>query len=460
MPPRRKRAASQAPARMADEPAPALLVKRGAAAAHEGADVAVGAASQSSSPTPAQQQQQQQPSPPPASSPRVRALAAGVVLLSVVAVLRINAAHAAGEASPLVFGADGACGGGGGGDAAAHGGAHPHSALAGAEDVFWHAWLTAVFTGLGVAPFLLGAGGPGRALQPWLLGGANALAAGMMLSASLRLLAEGAASEHLGDDAGAGAGAGAGAPPMPPPLTPSSLGPFGAALAAALGAPDATPGGTVRVLAGLAVGVIFLVASKRWLDAHEDLKFLGFRGLDAKKILLILGVMTLHSATEGIGIGVSFGSGHSARDAAAAASGCGSSAGGGGSDGSGGGGGGGGRFGEFISAAMAVHNVPEGLATSLVLVPRGTPLLEAFLWAVMTSLPQPLFAVPAYLFVTRFAALQPLGLGFAAGAMSFVALRELVPEAVAEIGATRASAVLAAAFAGMWYAQLQLASAL
>jgi len=355
----------------------------------------------------------------------------------------------------LVFGADGSCGGGSsggsGGDAAAHGGAHPHSALAGAEDVFWHAWLTAVFTGLGVAPFLLGAGGPGRALQPWLLGGANALAAGMMLSASLRLLAEGAASEHLGDDAGAGAGAGASAGALP---TPSSLGPFGASLAAALGAPDATPGGTLRVLAGLVVGVAFLVLSKRWLDAHEDLKFLGFRGLDAKKILLILGVMTLHSATEGIGIGVSFGSGHSARDAAAANSGCGSGAGGVGGDGVGG------RFGEFISAAMAVHNVPEGLATSLVLVPRGTPLLEAFLWAVMTSLPQPLFAVPAYLFVTRFAALQPLGLGFAAGAMSFVALRELVPEAVAEIGAARAGAVLAAAFAGMWYAQLQLASAL
>jgi len=70
------------------------------------------------------------------------------------------------------------------------------------------------------------------------------------------------------------------------------------------------------------------------------------------------------------------------------------------------------------------------------------------------------FLAAAAGFVTRFAALQPLGLGFAAGAMSFVALRELVPEAVAEIGAPRAGAVLAAAFAGMWWAQLQLASAL
>ena len=130
--------------------------------------------------------------------------------------------------------------------------------------------------------------------------------------------------------------------------------------------------------------------------------------------------------------------------------------GGGGGVGIGGAGGTGERFGEFISAAMAVHNVPEGLATSLVLVPRGTPVLEAFLWAVLTSLPQPLFAVPAFLFVQRFCALLPLGLGFAAGAMTWVAAVELHPEAVAEVGARRAAAVALAAALAMGYAQVLL----
>jgi len=65
--------------------------------------------------------------------------------------------------------------------------------------------------------------------------------------------------------------------------------------------------------------------------------------------------------------------------------------------------------------------------------------------------------VPAFLFVTRFAALQPLGLGFAAGAMSFVALRELLPEAAAEVGTPRAAAVFASAFALMSWIQAALA---
>ena len=62
-----------------------------------------------------------------------------------------------------------------------------------------------------------------------------------------------------------------------------------------------------RVSAGFILGVVFILSTKKILDQYEDLKFGAIEGAGAQKILLIVFVMTLHSLTEGIGIGVSFG---------------------------------------------------------------------------------------------------------------------------------------------------------
>lgn len=127
--------------------------------------------------------------------------------------------------------------------------------------------------------------------------------------------------------------------------------------------------------------------------------------------------MTLHSFTEGVGVGVSFGGGQD--------------------------------LGLFITRAIAVHNIPEGLAISLVLVPRGTSVSRAALWSIFSSLPQPLMAVPAFLFVARFEPLLPVGLGFAGGAMIWLVFSELVPDALEETSSNAVVVVVTLSIAAM-----------
>jgi zinc transporter ZupT len=134
-------------------------------------------------------------------------------------------------------------------------------------------------------------------------------------------------------------------------------------------------------------------------------------------MLLIVGVMTVHSFAEGIGVGVSYGGGSS--------------------------------FGTFIAIAIAVHNIPEGIAISLVLIPRGVSVWKAAGWSIFSSLPQPIMAVPAFLFVLVFRPFLPVGLGLAAGAMFYMVFTELLPEAFEDVSRPVALSALGVATLAM-----------
>ena len=96
-----------------------------------------------------------------------------------------------------------------------------------------------------------------------------------------------------------------------------------------------------------------------------------------------------------------------------------------------------------------MHNVPEGLAITAVLLPRGVKLWRCAGWSVFSSLPQPLMAVPAFLFVEAFRSALPYGLGFAAGAMVFMVLVELLPEAYEHGDRAQVATLATAAAVGM-----------
>lgn len=184
--------------------------------------------------------------------------------------------------------------------------------------------------------------------------------------------------------------------------------------------------GIVRTLAGVLAGALFIHVASASLR-ERDVDFGALRGADARKALTIVAVMTVHSLSEGIGVGVSYGGGDA--------------------------------LGVFVTVAIAIHNIPEGLAISLVLVPRGARVRTAAWWSVFSSLPQPLVAVPAFLFVEQARSALPVGLGFAAGAMLWLSATELVPDARAN-GSPRATILTGtAAFAlmvGLQVALLQI----
>jgi ZIP family zinc transporter len=230
--------------------------------------------------------------------------------------------------------------------------------------VFFAALVTALATGLGALPLLLG-----RRIEGVGLGVATAVAAGFMVGASVGLFREGVA---------------------------------------------AGPG---RTLLGAILGAVFIRLTSGLLSHRRHLEFGALRGADALSALMIVGVMTVHSFTEGVGVGVSFG------DSVA--------------------------LGALIATAIAVHNIPEGLAISLVLVPRGISVARAAGWSVFSSLPQPLMAVPAYLLVEWFKPLLPVGLGFAGGAMIWMVAAQLLPDALRTSSPAFAAAALCIAAAAM-----------
>lgn len=239
-------------------------------------------------------------------------------------------------------------------------------------NVFVAAMITALATGLGALPFLYFT----HISKKWL-GMANAAAAGLMLGASLGLIIEGIGY------------------------------------------------GFWRLILGMAIGLVLVVVARRLFEGHEGLDVASLDKVNAVKMLLIVGVMTVHSFAEGIGVGVSYGDGQT--------------------------------FGNLITTAIAIHNIPEGLAISLVLIPRGKSVWQAAGWSVFSSLPQPLMAVPAFLFVLVFAPFLPVGLGLAAGAMIWMVFAELLPEARADapnlsVFSTMGVAALAMVLFQLWMA--------
>jgi ZIP family zinc transporter len=174
------------------------------------------------------------------------------------------------------------------------------------------------------------------------------------------------------------------------------------------GLAEGTP---LEILVGMAAGVALVVVAHRVITTAEvDPR--EYEEADYRKLLLILGVLTVHSFPEGVAVGVSFadldlGTGPAILGVSVPV------------------------LAIFMTVAISIHNVPEGTAIAIPLRAMDVSEWRMVWWAVFSSLPQPIGAVIAFAFVRLAREFLPFGFGFAAGAMIYLVLSEFVPEALA-----------------------------
>jgi len=174
-------------------------------------------------------------------------------------------------------------------------------------------------------------------------------------------------------------------------------------------------GSALLMVPGILAGVVLVVVAHELLDDFDHSPK-QFERADFKKLLLILGILTVHSFPEGVAVGVSFaelGLASATPESAVGIVGVSVP-----------------LLAVFMTIAISIHNIPEGTAIAIPLRSLGVSEPKMVWWAVFSSLPQPIGAVIAYYFVTLAKAFLPFGFGFAAGAMVYLVLTEFVPEAL------------------------------
>jgi ZIP family zinc transporter len=154
-------------------------------------------------------------------------------------------------------------------------------------------------------------------------------------------------------------------------------------------------GSTGSVIAGLAVGVLFLLASRRLLEGR-DVHVGSLGGAGVRRSVLVFGVLLVHSLPEGFAIGTAY-----ASDTAG--------------------------LGLFVILAIALQNIPEGTSVAIPMEATGFSRTQQFWAAVATSIPQPVGALLAYVLVQEVQSLLPFSFAFAAGAMLALVVVELAP---------------------------------
>ncbi|MBO9551968.1 ZIP family metal transporter [Pseudomonas sp.] len=181
------------------------------------------------------------------------------------------------------------------------------------------------------------------------------------------------------------------------------------------------PAAAFTVVLGMGLGVLLMLGLDRFTPhEHESTGPCGPEAERLSRVWLFVLAITLHNLPEGMAIGVSFANGDM-------------------------------NIGLPLTSAIAIQDIPEGLAVALALRATGLSNLKAALVAIGSGLMEPLGAVIGLGISTGFALAYPISMGLAAGAMIFVVSHEVIPETHRNGHQTSATLGLMGGFAVMMF---------
>lgn len=156
--------------------------------------------------------------------------------------------------------------------------------------------------------------------------------------------------------------------------------------------------GFIGAAIGFAVGMLLLLLPDRILERHGKCM--------SRSSLLILAIV-LHNIPEGLAVGAGYagymvGNQISGVDALA------------------------------LAMGIALQNIPDGAVIVLPLVAEGMSRKKAFFWGVMSGAVEPIATVAMILCAPLLTPVLPVFMAFAAGAMCYVIVHELIPEMMPE----------------------------
>lgn len=150
---------------------------------------------------------------------------------------------------------------------------------------------------------------------------------------------------------------------------------------------------------GIMLGAVFIGASERFIPGLRFVAGEGCSKEEADSALMLVFAMALHNLPEGLAAGVSLGSGEIGGAIA-------------------------------VAGGIALQNIPEGMAVVPPMLAVGISRKRAFFLAMFTGMTEVVGTFLGYHAVALFQSLLPISLAFAGGAMIYVIVDEMIPRAV------------------------------